>query len=250
VRIEANEGVLRVVFDRPERHNVLDPAATDELRAALAEIAGRPELRLLRLEAEGTTWCAGADLVAVSNFPGGALAAMHAYADMLADLVECPVPVVAVVDGHVRGGGVGLLCAADFVVMGPRATVTLPEARVGLWPMMVGAMLGRVMSARQAMVLALTSEKLLPQECLRLGLATSIGESPAGLADGLAASILRQAPVAIRAGRLAWRTEAGMEPRDLRGRLHALAESLAVLGEGAEAGEGIRAFFEKRAPVW
>lgn len=250
MRVESAPPVLRVAFDRPERQNTLDHEAVAGLRAQVGRVSADPDFRLLRLGAEGPTWCAGADLQAVAQAPEGLPGVVHGYADLLADLAECPVPVIAVVDGHVRGGGVGLLCAADLVVMGPRATATLPEGRVGLWPMMVGALLPRVMSPRAAMRVALTGERLGPEDCLRLGLATAVGPDPEVLGDEAAAVILRMAPGAVRAGRAAWRAHASGEAVPLRERLHRLADALLVLSGGPEAEEGIRAFFEKRPPVW
>ncbi len=226
----------------------LDTMAT--LRCCMADVACDTTLRLVRLDAEGPTWCAGADLRAVAAAPAGLAGVLASYAELLADLSECPIPVIAVVDGHVRGGGVGLLCTADLVVMGPRASVTLPEVRVGLWPMMVGALLGRVMSPRTAMALALTAERLDAAGCLRVALATHVGDEPRAIADELTATLLQGAPSAVRAGRGAWRAHAGLEALPLRERLHALARELAALAEGAEAEEGLRSFFEKRPPAW
>jgi enoyl-CoA hydratase len=241
---------LRLVFDRAEQHNKLDPDTVDALRASLANAVARREVRLVELHGEGPTWCAGADLQAVAAHPGGLPGAVRGYADLLADLAECDLPVMAVVEGHVRGGGVGLLAAADLVVMGPRANVSLPEAGVGLWPMMVGPLLGRVMSARQAMALALTGVRLGMEDCLRVGLATHVGDDPQGVADLLAARVVGQAPDAVRAGRRAWRAHAGFGAPDLRARLHALGDALVELSAAPEAAEGIAAYFEKRAPVW
>ena len=249
MRVEARAGVRRWVLDRPARRNTLDPATIAALRGELAALADDESVRLVELAAEGTTWCAGADLTALSE-PAPRTAALHAFADLLADLVDAPVPVLALVDGAVIGGGVGLLCAVDLVAMGPGASVALPEAGLGLWPMMVGALLGRVVPPRVAMELALTARPLDATECLRVGFATTLGASAEVAAATLVERVLRQGPVAVRAGRRAWRHHASLEAGDLRPRLHALADALDVLSIGPEAAEGVAAFLQKRRPAW
>ncbi|MBM4369750.1 MAG: enoyl-CoA hydratase/isomerase family protein, partial [Deltaproteobacteria bacterium] len=204
MRVERNGDVLRLVLDRAAKRNALDLETIAGLRAAVATRGPR----VIRLEAEGPSWCAGADLAAVMAHPGGRGAAMHQFADALADLAESPVPVVAVIDAAVLGGGVGLLCAADLAIAGPRATVSLPESRVGAWPMMVGALLARVTTPRLAMDLALTGRKVEAEEGLRIGLFSRLAEDPATVADEACAAILARSPAAARAGREAWRQHA------------------------------------------
>ena len=240
--------VLRLDFGRPERRNALDAPTIAALRGALAVLEA--DVRLVELTARGPTWCAGADLLTLANDPAARQAATHDFADLLADLVECPVPVLAVVEGAVLGGGVGLLAAADLVVMGASASVCLPEAGIGLWPMMVGALLGRVVSPRLAMELALTGRRLSAEDCARVGLANACGEAAEAVAALLRDAILRRAPAAVRAGRAAWRAHADLEPLGLRERLHALADALGALAEAPEAAEGITALFQKRLPSW
>ena len=103
MRVEARAGVRRWVLDRPARRNTLDPATIAALRGELAALAHDESVRLAELAAEGTAWCAGADLTALSE-PAPRTAALHAFADLLADLVDAPVPVLALVDGAVIGG--------------------------------------------------------------------------------------------------------------------------------------------------
>lgn len=248
MRSELHGHVRRLTLDRPECRNALDGATVSALRADLAAAAADSKVRLIQLRGEGKAWCAGADLAAIAAHPGGRRGVMLDFAGLVADLVESPVPVMAVVDGAVIGGGVGLLCAADLVVMSRSASVSLPEASVGLWPMMVGALLPRVMSRRQAMELALTGRRLDPEECLAYGLATFVNASVEAEAEALAASVVKQAPGAVRAGRRAWRESGGGV--GLRAQLVELAEALDQLADAPEATEGITAFFEKRPPVW
>ena len=135
--------------------------------------------------------------------------------------------------------------------MGRSAGVSLPGASVGLWPMMVGALLPRVMSPRKAMELALTGRRLDPEECLEFGLATRVFVDVEAEAEALVASVVKQAPGAVRAGRRAWLEVGNGGPAGgLRAQLLRLAEALDVLADAPEATEGITAFFEKRPPVW
>lgn len=246
MRVERSGEVLRLVLDRPAKRNALDLETMRGLREAVA--ARGP--RVIRLEAEGPTWCAGADLAAVMAHPGGRGAAMHDFADALADLVESPIPVVAVVDAAVLGGGVGLLCAADLVIAGRAASVSLPESRVGAWPMMVGALLARVTTPRLAMDLALTGRKVDAEEGLRIGLFSRLADDAGAAADQACAAILARSPAAARAGREAWRHHAGLVAPDLRARLHALAGALEAVASHPDAAEGMSAFFQKREPRW
>lgn len=250
MKVEQRGAILRLTLDRVSRKNALDTDTIALLRREFARVGGALEVRLIQLAAEGSVWCAGADLAAFVVDSGGRSAAMHAFADLLADEVECPVPVMAIVSGAVMGGGVGLLCAADFVVMGPHASVALPESGVGLWPMMVGPMLGRVVSPRRAMQLALTGQAWDAATCLDFGIATCLEADVEAAAALLSDSVVAKAPDAVRHGRAAWRAHAALEPSELRERLHALADSFGALAAGPEAAIGIAAFFGKRAPVW
>ena len=124
---------------------------------------------------------------------------------------------------------------------------------MGLWPMMVGALLGRVTTPRVAMDLALTGRKVAGEEALRLGLFSRLLPSAAETdqaAREVCDAIAARSPAAIRAGREAWRRSAGLEVPDLRGRLRALASDLATTSAHPDAAEGIAAFFEKREPRW
>ncbi len=213
------------------------------LRGVVA--ATDPSVHVLVLAAEGPTWCSGADLVSLAADPEHRNRVIHDFADLLADMVASPVPIVAEVEGAVRGGGVGLLCAADLVVMGSGATVSLPEARLGLWPMMVGALLPRVVSPRVAMDLALTGRTLGAAECLALGLASRVSERADSAVEELLQALQKGAPGAIRAGRAAWRDGGGGDSDALRGQLHALAEALDELAGAPEAAERVAAFLRR-----
>ncbi len=244
LRVERVGAVLRLTLCRPVAHNALDGALVVALREALAA-ATEPSVSVIVLAADGPTWCTGADLASLVDDAASRGQVIHDYADLLADMCASPVPIVAEVDGAVRGGGVGLLCAADLVAMGPAATVSLPEAKMGLWPMMVGALLPRVVSPRVAMDLALTGRVLSAAECLTLGLASRVGERADAAVGELVRALQKGAPGAIRAGRAAWRGGLSPTPEALRGQLHLLADALDELGQSPEAVARIAAFLRR-----
>lgn len=237
--------VLRVDLDRPDARNALDLDTVEGLLAAMQVEAG---VRVVRLGATGTkAWCAGADLAALAGFPERRADAVRRYAALIAAIDACPVPVVATARAHVLAGGMGLWCAADVAVCAPGVTFSLPESGVGLWPMMVGAVLFRHLPYKVAMELALTGRRMPAEEALRWGLVNQIAEDPDGAADALCASIAAKSPAATRAGRAAWRAARNVEPGTA---LPALAEALVGAMEHPDAMEGVVAFLQKRTPVW
>lgn len=250
MRIDQSGHVLVLTLDRPEKRNTLDRATIAGLREACARAVANKSIRVMRLQAEGKIWCAGADLASMASHPEGSSAAIHEFADAVADLAECEVPVVAAVNGGVLGGGVALLCAADLAIATQDSTVSLPESGVGVWPMMVGALLPRVATLRVAMDLALTGRRVLAEEAKEYGLFSSVVDSDRmeAVAEAVCAQVATKSPHAVRAGRQAWKTCLG-EP-ELRARLHQLADQLQALVAHPDAAEGIAAFFEKRPPKW
>lgn len=238
--------VLHLRLDRPEARNALDLATIEALIAAL-DRAREPGVRVIRLAAAGDrAWCAGADLAALAVFPEARAAAVRRYAELVAALDAAPRPVVAVARAPVLAGGMGLWCAADLAVCGPGVHFSLPEAGVGLWPMMVGALLGRHLPHRVAMELALSGRRMPAEEAAGWGLVNRVAEDPEAAADELCMAIAEKSPAAVAAGRAAWRAARGQDAAALP----ALAEALVAAMEQPDATEGVLAFLQKRKPAW
>lgn len=245
LRVSVDGHVLRLDLDRPDARNALDLDTVEALRAAM-EVG--PGVRVVRLGATGTkAWCAGADLAALAGFPERRADAVRRYAGLIAAMDECPVPIVVCARAHVLAGGMGLWCAAEVAVCAPSVTFSLPESGVGLWPMMVGAVLFRHLPYKVAMELALTGRRMPADEALRWGLVNQLAEDPDAAADELCATIASKSPAATRAGRAAWRAARGMEPATA---LPTLAEALVEAMDHPDAMEGVIAFLQKRPPSW
>ena len=156
-------------------------------------------------------------------------------------------PIIARVAGHALGGGLGLAVSCDLAIAADDVKLGTPEINVGLWPMMIMAVLNRNIGPKQAFKLYYTGQPVSAAEAVSIGLLTE-AVPRADLdkrVDELAGLIAGKSPAALRLGRAAFFDIEGKPPRDQLSQLH---DQLAVLAATDDAREGIAAFMEKRAP--
>ncbi len=201
VRIGVEEGVARVILARPEAANSLSLEMLELLNDAVAAAAEDPAVRVVRLGAEGRSFCAGIDLKSVElSDPDRAARFARGLSEVYRRLLTLPVPLLCSVEGAAVGGGVGLAAAADLVWAGPEARFSLPETRIGFVPALVSVVLRRRLTERRLVGLALSGRVLDSRQALAFGLADVLVEGPAGAeADQFASSFDEgHAPEAIR----------------------------------------------------
>ena len=246
-------GVRTICIDREARRNALDRATLHELEAALDAAGADPTVKVIVLRGAGEqAFCAGADLAEVlapetieesrRHFDGVArvIQAMH----------RAGPPVVARVQGFALAGGCGLAVAADFTLAAESAVLGLPEIGLGLLPMVVSAPIYRATGSRKVLLdLVLTGRKVDAQEALRLGLVTRVVADASLDAElgRLTAHLASLSPAALRLGKEAVHTLCEMEYGSA---MRYLREMIVLTAQTEDAREGIRAFFEKRSPVW
>ncbi len=240
----------RLTLNRPARGNALDRTMLDLLRAGLdrAEADG---VRVVCLTGAGDrVFCAGADLGDPAGFAGGPdREGPRAFAALLKRLWSFPRPVVARLNGHCLGGGLGLAVACDLAYARDDIEVGTPEVRVGLFPMMIAPLILRKAARAKAVEMILTGGRVPAREAEAMGLVTRA--VPAAELDtvveraveGLGAA----APLALRWGRQALREVEGM-PVEVA--VDAMCDQLVALLATEDATEGMRAFLERRAPAW
>src|SRR5439155_309263 len=153
LRIERQDGVTTLTLDRPEVGNALDDALVARLGEALAACAADPAVRVVVVTGAGKVFSAGADLNWMRRMrAAGAQANLddaRRTQAVFAAVAELPRPVVARVNGPARGGGVGLLAAADIVVASSEAHFAFSEVRLGIAPAMIAPfVIARVGAAR------------------------------------------------------------------------------------------------------
>jgi enoyl-CoA hydratase/carnithine racemase len=250
LRVADTGGVRTITLHNPERRNAIGPVITNELLWALADAHEEESVRVIVITGEGSSFCAGGDFTSMTGGNDGpALPPKGDYADLLLALVRAEKPIVARVNGPAMGGGLGLVAASTFAIASADAKLGTPEIDVGLFPMMIMAVLARLVPRRALLDMMLLGKKLTAEQAHALGI---VGEVvPAAELDAAVErttkALLAKSPKTIALGLRAFADQDDMDLASalpmLRGRL---GECLAT----EDAQEGLMAFLQKRAPVW
>ena len=162
IRVAASDGVATLTLSNPARKNAIGPVMVNELLHALADAEADPEVRVVVLTGAGDAFCAGGDFAQMTGGAGGkdALPPKGDYADLLLAMTRATKPIVARVNGHAMGGGLGLVAASHFAVAQRGAKLGTPEINVGLFPMMIMAVLQRVVPRRRLLEMMLFGERM------------------------------------------------------------------------------------------
>jgi methylglutaconyl-CoA hydratase len=242
LRIERDGELLRVAMARPERRNAFDAALIGELTEAFGDVG---DARAILLSGDGPSFSAGADVewmrssVALS-YDENVADALRLRA-MLDALDGCPAPVVARVQGHALGGGVGLVACCDVVVAEPSAQFAFSEVKLGIVPAVISPFALAKIGPSAARRYFVTGERFDAVTALRIGL---VHEVDADL-DGAVARIVNEL---LGAGPAATRTAKGLARAPLSA--DETARTIAEHRTSGEGQEGLQAFLEKRRAAW
>ena len=253
LRIERRDGVATLTLDRPEVGNALDDALVARLGEALAAAAADSAVRVVVVTGAGKVFSAGADLNWMRRMrdagPAANLEDARRTQAVFASVAELPRPVVACVNGPARGGGVGLLAAADVVVASTEAHFAFSEVRLGIVPAMIAPfVIARVGPAR-ARRLFCTGETFGAADALVWGLVDRVAP-PAELDAAVSAvvgDLKKGGPTALAEAKKLVRDVTAADPAAVPA---LTAELIARLRAGDEGQEGMAGFLEKRPPKW
>ena len=244
------DGVLRIILDRPGHLNALTGEMADRLAEEIERGGVTEAVRVVVLAGSGPAFSAGADLSGEDAHERLDVRALDRANRIVRAITGSPKPVVAAVNGVAAGVGCSMALACDLVVAAESASFLLAFARIGLMPdggatATVAASVGRA----RAMRMALLAEPLSAREAFDAGLVTHLvgDDDLAGVVDGLAARLADGPPLAFAATKKAVNGAT----------LHRLEEALererhgqTVLLRTEDAAEGMRAFAQKRRPVF
>lgn len=250
VLYETGDRVATVTLNRPEQRNPLSTAMMRDIVAALQAAQDDSEVRAVVLTGAGDkAFCAGADL---GGFGGDASEVekhleRSGFVEMFTAIERLGKPLIACVNGHALAGGLGLAMSCDLIVAADTATLGTPEINVGLWPMMIMAIINRNLPRKRAMELYMTGDRISAAQALDWGMVNRV--VPAAevreAAHRLAVRLAAKSPLIMRLGRDAFYTVDGMayEPA-----LRHLQSQLTVVTLSEDATEGVTAFLQKREP--
>ena len=258
LKLERRDAVAWLTLNRPERRNALTHGMMLELEHAFACIADNPFCRVLVIRGAGGHFCAGGDLDAMAEMPprpengtqDPLLPAYRQFGDALLALDSLPQATISVVEGSAVGGGFGMACCSDVVVLHQSAHFGVPEPKVGFIPSQIVPFLVRRLGEGPMRDLAVTGRVIDAAEAHRLGvgryLCRTTEEVDATL-QALLDDILRMEPAALAAAKGLVLSCATQDDRTV---LDAAAESLVGLLRRSQAAEGIKAFKAKTQPSW
>jgi methylglutaconyl-CoA hydratase len=247
------DGVLTLLMARPELGNALSPVLLGALEEALAAAADDAAVRVVVLAGAGKHFSAGADLSYMQAMHGAGEDANRADArrtqKVFAALAELPKPVVARVHGAARGGGVGLVAAADVAVASNAASFAFTETRLGIVPAMIAPFVVARLGAARARRLFLTAETFDAELAEAWGLVdhTVPGEDLDAMVGRVCSDLKRGGPKALAEVKRLVRGIDAAAPADV-GEL--TADWIARVRASDEGREGMTAFLEKRSPRW
>ncbi len=252
VLYEQNEHILIITLNRPEKKNAMNPLLMNEIAFLVAHAKYNNAIRVVVLKANGTIFCAGADLKAfagqdserTSTVPEPSVPVK--LGDVFAQLYK---PCIAQVHASVYAGGFLLLGGCTHVVAVEHAEFGLPEVKRGLWPFQVMASLMPFMSARTLLDWCMRGKLLKANEALKTGIVTQVVEAVnlESTVDELAQELALVAPLAVRKGLEAYHEMQKISASDQHAYLHGMLQDLLV---SEDAKEGLAAFAEKRSPNW
>ena len=250
--ITVNKNILTLTLDRPEKKNAINDCMSNEIIYALKYANQNDSVRVVVIQANGDTFCAGADLKEMS---GGATESQSTV-PKLGDVEDISLlirnlnkPVICKIQGNVFAGALMIVTNSTHAVANDQAIFAAPEIKRGIWPFMVMGGLFRVMPKRQGLDFIMRGEPIDAKTAQQYGLINQA--IPLDTLDEtinkLAQSFTQLPPNTMKMGLKAFNEQDHMAFDEA---LPYLREQLKECLKSEDAKEGITAFFEKRQPRW
>jgi enoyl-CoA hydratase len=252
LRYDVADGVATITLDQPETRNALSDELLDDLIAAFEQARDDDAVRCAVLtSSHEKVFSSGANLAGfAADVP---LAHKHAaiarFPRLFRLIGELGKPTVCAANGHVLAGALGLALACDLIVAREGVRFGTPEIDVGVFPFMIMALIYRNVGRKKTNELLLLGEQISAEEAERIGIVNRVvpaAEFDAAVADW-ARRLAAKSPVMMRMGKDAMYRQQDMAFAEA---LDFLRAQLAIAFATEDIQEGVKAFFEKREPVW
>lgn len=246
---EVKDGTAFLTINREARRNAISQEMIRDFTDYLDKADGDEAVRVVCVTGAGEkAFCSGADLaVTLAGEEEERLAGPRNYAGLLKKMAGFGKPLVAKVNGPCLAGGIGLMLSCDIILARNDTFFMTPEVNVGIFPMMVGALLYRNVGRKKAIDMVLTGRKIPAAEAESMGLITRAVE-PARLNDEVQETLkllISKSPIGIRIGKEAFHA---MSDKPFEEAVDYLCEALGRAISTEDAMEGMTAFMQKRRP--
>ena len=249
VLVEAEGHVATVTLNRPEQRNPLSATMLHDLGSAFRWCKEEPDVRVVVLTGAGRVFCAGADL---SSFDGDVPAidkfrSRDLFVDLFVLMAELGKPIIGRINGHALAGGFGLASSCDILIAVDGASFGTPEINVGIWPMMIQAILSRSVPRKILLEMEMLGDRWTAAQLQALGVINRVvpPEQLDATVKEFAGKLAKKSPAAMRLGRDSFYRQQDM---DFRAAMHYLHGQFLLVSQTEDSREGIKAFFEKREP--
>lgn len=252
LRYDVADGVATIAFDQPDTRNAMSNELLSDLLAALEGARDDAAVRVVVLAStHESTWSAGGNLAGfAADVP---LVHKHFGTDRFPSVFKLigtlGKPVIAAIDGHCLAGAFGLALACDLIVASDKATFGTPEINVGVFPFMIMALIYRNVPRKKTTEMLLLGERIDAGAALGLGIANIVvsREQHAATVADWAGRLAKKSPVMMKLGKDAMYRQMDQPFEDA---LEFLRSQLTIAFATDDIQEGVKAFFEKRDPVW
>jgi enoyl-CoA hydratase/carnithine racemase len=246
--------VLTVILHRPEVRNALNTRMGEELRELWSGLyVDQEDVRCVVFTGEGDrAFCAGGDLKERDGMTDAAWQRQHAvFEQAFLAMMDCPVPILAAVNGAAYAGGLEMVAASDFAYAVKAARFALTEVTLGIMPGACGTQnLPRAVGVRRAKEIVLTGQPFTAEEALAWGLVNRLYDDVAALREGALATARRiagNAPISVRQAKKALNVSTQL---DLKNGYMFEIEAYNRTVPTEDRLEGVRAFNERRPPAF
>jgi enoyl-CoA hydratase len=253
VLTEPAEHLLQVTLNRPSMANAMNTQMGVDLLDVFTGLFARPDAyrAVIVTGAGGRAFCAGADLKERRGMSDEVWQAQHLiYERMIRSIIECPVPVIAAVNGAAYAGGCEIALACDFIYAVRTARFALTEVTIGIMPGAGGTQtLPRAVGLRRAKEILLSGRPFSAEDAHRWGMVNRLSESGAVVADAIEAAtgICGNAPISVRQAKRAMHYGMNMSLADgMLLEIEAYHRTIPT----EDRREGIASFNEKRKPLF
>lgn len=246
---DRRDGIITITLNRPERRNVLSPEMLHELLEAFID-AGDSDATGVILAANGSVFCAGHDFADMLDQEIESVRGLFSLcSNVMQTMQSIPQPVIARVHALATGAGCQLVATADLAVASSDASFCTPGGKGGLFCTTPLVAVGRSISRKRALEMALSGDAIDANTAEKWGLINCVVDPDqlVSATDDLMRRVTRGSVVSKGVGKQAFYTQINLDQTNA----YAYAsEIMATASQHPDAQEGIRAFIEKRAPQW